>query len=208
MGITPQPSNRLTEGQKAELIKHHKQFPNIKSPELAKWCKIRFRLLKSPNPSTILKILKNSQRFESVQPKDTGLRKARAIRHERLDIALINWVLQQQNRRLCISDGMIREKARDLAALLNVTDMKFSNGWLQKFKNRHGLKQHIIHGESGDTQIEGIEEQLKTIRAKIKEYDLDDVYNFDETGVFYRMAPGKTIAQRQIEGFLFIATFH
>jgi Tc5 transposase DNA-binding domain len=158
-------------------------------------------LLKSPDPSTIQKILKNARRFESVQPKDAQIRKARAIRNERLDIALANWVLQQQYRRICISDDMIKQKGRDLATLMDCPDMlKFSNGWLQKFKKRHGFKKRIIHGESGDAQMEGIEELLKNIRAKINEYDKENVYNFDETGVFYRMAPDKTIAQRQIEG--------
>jgi hypothetical protein len=55
--------------------------------------------------------------------------------------------------------------------------------------------------------MEGIEETLETIRSKIKEYNMDNVYNFDETGVFYRMAPDKTIAQRQIEGTFLLLTY-
>jgi hypothetical protein len=97
MSIKPQLANRLMEGQKAELIKHQ-QNPNIKSLKLVKWYKIRFRLLKSPDPSTILKIFKNPRQFESVQPKNVGLPKAYTIHHENLDIALVNWVLQQQNQ--------------------------------------------------------------------------------------------------------------
>ena len=31
-------------------------------------------------------------------------------------------------------------------------------------------------------------------------YDLEDVKNMDETGLFYNLAPDKTIARRQIEG--------
>jgi hypothetical protein len=48
--------------------------------------------------------------------------------------------------------------------------------------------------------MDGIEETLEQIMEKIKLYELRDVYNMDETGLFYRMAPDKTIATRQIEG--------
>ena len=79
----------------------------------------------------------------------------------------------------------------------------FSNGWLHAFKERNGLKRYCSHGESGDAEMEGIEEKLKDIRSKIAEYNAEDVYNFDETGLFYNLAPDTTIAKRQIEGILF-----
>ena len=48
----------------------------------------------------------------------------------------------------------------------------------------------------------GIDNQLRILRAKIASYDDDDVYNMDETGLFYNLAPDTTIASRQIEGLL------
>ena len=76
----------------------------------------------------------------------------------------------------------------------------FSNGWIQSFNKRNGLKQRLQHGESGDARMEGIEERLAAIKERIAAYNLCDIYNMDETGLFYMMAPGKTIGSRQIEG--------
>jgi hypothetical protein len=48
--------------------------------------------------------------------------------------------------------------------------------------------------------MEGIDETIEQIIEKIKQYKLQDIYNMDETGLFYRMSPDKTISTRQIEG--------
>ena len=48
----------------------------------------------------------------------------------------------------------------------------------------------------------GIEEQMQVLRTKIASYNRDDVYNMDETGLFYNLAPDTTIASRQIEGLI------
>ena len=46
----------------------------------------------------------------------------------------------------------------------------------------------------------GFEERIARLKDKIKEYDLRDIYNMDETALFYNMCPDKTIAKQQIEG--------
>jgi hypothetical protein len=44
--------------------------------------------------------------------------------------------------------------------------------------------------------MDGIEENVAGIHTKIRECDIDNIYNFDKTGVFYRIALDKTIVQR------------
>jgi hypothetical protein len=63
----------------------------------------------------------------------------------------------------------------------------FSNGWLTKFQMRQAFRSFIAHGVSG-------------VRSKIAQHPMDRVYNFDELGLFYRMAPDKSIAAQQILG--------
>ena len=106
-----------------------------------------------------------------------------------------------QHRRISISGDMIKAKARDFARLLEVEEeLKCSNGWLEKFQKRNGFRRWYIHGESGDAQMEEIEERLEEIRAKIAGYELKKVYNMNEMSLFYNLASNTTIAQRQIEG--------
>lgn len=45
-----------------------------------------------------------------------------------------------------------------------------------------------------------INELIIHIKRRIAEYGLQDIYNIDETSLFYNLAPNTTISRRQIEG--------
>jgi len=64
---------------------------------------------------------------------------------------------------------------------------EFSNGWLEAFKNRRDIKSYCRFGESGSTNMAVIEESLPQIRLTLDQYEQRDIYNMDETGLFYRM---------------------
>ena len=196
------PQTRLSESQKASLCDYYKKNPRIKLDDIGQWAKREFKLSAAPNRTTIGRIIKDSSRYDSVQPQNANIRKTRVITHKPLDEAVATWVLQMEHRKICLSDDLIQRKALQLAKMMDIPTEKFkaSNGWLHNFKKRHAFKQFRIHGESGDAQMTGIEEPMQIIRAKISSYDYDDIYNMDETGLFYNLAPDATIASRQIEG--------
>lgn len=70
--------------------------------------------------------------------------------------------------------------------------LQFSNGWLEKFCHRHSFKQQVVHGESGSVQQEVINQELPALRQLLQQYHPDDIFNADETGLFYNMPPNKT----------------
>jgi len=57
-------------------------------------------------------------------------------------------------------------------------------------------------GESGDAPINTPEVQLAlaAIKVEIASYEPKDIYNMDETGLFYNMPPDSMIARQRIEG--------
>ena len=65
-------------------------------------------------------------------------------------------------------------------------DSKFSSGWLSKFKKRHGLKQVKKHGEAASADNAAIVKTIPELKEILKSYDLKDIFNMDETGLFYR----------------------
>ncbi|CAG8727715.1 1749_t:CDS:2 [Cetraspora pellucida] len=79
------------------------------------------------------------------------------------------------------------EDTENLAKLFHISenDFKFSHSWLYKFKKRHGLKQIVKHEEDASVDDAIIEEALPRLREILKEYDLKDIYNMNETGLFY-----------------------
>ena len=106
-----------------------------------------------------------------------------------------------QHKKIPLTVNMIKIKGEKFAQDLHIVQPpKFSNESYHAFSIQNGLKQCNIHGKSDDAQMNGIEETLKQIMKKIKLYKLRDIYNMDETDLFYRMASDKTIATYQIEG--------
>ncbi len=49
-----------------------------------------------------------------------------------------------------------------------------------KFKNRHGLKLRTIHGELFTAQQVDYSNLIKTLKQKIQEHGIDNVFNADE----------------------------
>ena len=196
------PPARLTAGQKASVCDYHKKNPCIRFEQIGKWAKREFKLQEAPDRSTIGRIIKQASRYESLQPQEIHLLKAPVIPFKPFEEVMATWVLQMEHRKICLSDALIQKQALRLAKMMDIPEDKFkaSNGWLQAFKTRHRFKQFRIHGESGDAQMTGIEEHMQILRAKIASYNHDDVYNMDETGLFYNLAPDTTIASSQIEG--------
>lgn len=98
-----------------------------------------------------------------------------------------------------VTDKILLEKASQLAAKMQppIENFKGSQGWLQGFKNRHKIKQVTAHGESGSAPVEMIELARTAVPALLEELDYtpDDTYNFDETGLYFRSAPSKMLAQ-------------
>ena len=61
-------------------------------------------------------------------------------------------------------------------------NIRFLNGWLHKFQQRHKLRAVRIHGESGSADMGALEEGLPHLKAVVAGYTPRDVYNMDETG--------------------------
>jgi hypothetical protein len=194
-------SRNLTLQQKSAVIQFHTANPSLKHSDLANWLKQQFNLPKAPDRTTISKILQDKEKYTVVAPQDQSLKRSRFLSHPELDIAVANWVLQMEHRKIRISGDLIKEKACQFAGSLGIINPPtFSNGWLQSFNQRHSFRENRIHGESRDAQMTNIDELMIVIKGRIAEYDLPDIYNMDETGLFYNLAPDTTISRRQIEG--------
>jgi len=83
---------------------------------------------------------------------------------------------------------MLIEKARKLASELEIPRdaLQFSSGWLQKFKDRNGIRLRKLEGEAMSADENAISNALPLLRERFSNYSLDKIYNMDETGLFYR----------------------
>ena len=105
-----------------------------------------------------------------------------------------------QKQRAVITGEILKQQAIKLwAALLQYRGKeqpKFSNGWLGNFQKRFNIKEYINHGEAAAVQIDSPDAiaQIEKICRLVIKYDLDDVLNMDETGLFWKLTPDCTLA--------------
>ncbi|XP_029653748.1 tigger transposable element-derived protein 6-like [Octopus sinensis] len=99
---------------------------------------------------------------------------------------MITWINLMESSGAILSDSMLIAKALKFGK--NFPEFKASRGWLEKFKLRNGIKLRKLHGNSGSVNHDekSITDFNETMSLKIEQYGLDNVYNADETGVFYK----------------------
>lgn len=71
-----------------------------------------------------------------------------------------------------------------------------SNGWLESFKARHNIRCAALCGEAGDVDPTVVDDWKKRLDTVVEGYELKDIFNADETGVFYRAMPSKSLVVR------------
>lgn len=69
----------------------------------------------------------------------------------------------------------------------------FSNGWATNFMRFWGFGRHKLQGEAGAVNWSDIKEEVERLQHVISKYNMRDVYNADETGLFLQTASDWTI---------------
>ena len=69
---------------------------------------------------------------------------------------------------------------------------KPSESWAGKFARDSGWRSQALHGEAEEVDTEGLEPEIQKLHDIIAEYDLDNVYNIDETGLFFKLLPNRS----------------
>lgn len=118
-----------------------------------------------------------------------------------MESALFEWFTANQER-VNMSGELIKEHAEIILNRLypDHEPFEFSNGWLETFKVRHGICSFRRFGESGSVDMAAIANALPSIRDSLDMYEWKDIYNMDETGLFYKMQADNSLATKQLEG--------
>lgn len=148
--------------------------------------------------STISTIKKNKHKIEPLfnanvlKPK-----RVRVSSQEQVEVALLQWFKLQRNRGIPVNGPMLQQKANFFANELNILNFDCSASWINRFKSRHNIVAGKIAGESLSVEQSDVTEwQTKVwpnLRAKFSD---DEIFNADETGLFYKLTPDKTLKFR------------
>ena len=94
----------------------------------------------------------------------------------------------------CYSGPVLQEKAKEYAAALGINDFSASDGWLHRFKKRNHIDFRNVSGEEGSVETGSTEQwRAETLPTLLNGYKDDDIYNADESGLFFQMLPNRTM---------------
>ncbi|KAJ0404209.1 hypothetical protein ATCC90586_007237 [Pythium insidiosum] len=104
--------------------------------------------------------------------RDAYLGNDERIKFPEFEAAMLSFFALNDGKAI-LTDELLSEEARTLRSAQDIpeNDLKLSNGWLHKFK------------------VSSME-----LKELINEYAPADVFNFDESALFYRLPPNKTLA--------------
>jgi len=123
-----------------------------------------------------------------------GRKRVREPENPDVDEFVYKWFKQTRDKKIPLSGLLIRAKAEEFALKLGKINFKASNGWLDGFKERNEICFKTVSGESGDENVQETDDWKIKLLQMIKSKNPKDIFNADETGLFYRCTPDKTLA--------------
>ena len=88
----------------------------------------------------------------------------------------------------------MQSKASEFTETLGLAEFRGSNGWLDSWKSSYNISCFKVSGESSGVSADVFADYRQRLPAIIQGYELSDVFNCDETGLFFRVLPDKTLA--------------
>ncbi|CAB4487081.1 unnamed protein product [Rhizophagus irregularis] len=187
----------LTHAQKRQLCLDYQNTPRSTQEGLATLYNIK--------QNTVSDILKKKEKWLNVNPdsEESNKQREKPVRFPQVEEALSLWITNALAADLVINTDILREKAKFFAQQFEVNNFAASNGWINGFKERHSLKQYVKWGEAKSAPLETSDEERKILREIIKDYDLNDVFNCDETGIInsFKAQYRKLLVRNRIEAY-------
>lgn len=145
----------------------------------------------------IYDILKNKDKIMDEWLKGTNSRVIRVGKitgNEEINETVWEWFVSARAKGMPISGPIIQAEAMEVAKRLNNINFKASNGWLESFRKRHNIIFNKVCGEANDVNVATVNEWKDKLKTITDGYDIKDIFNGDETGLFSRLLPAKTLA--------------
>ena len=193
--------------QKQEITQYHETMlasgGKITNTALTMWANAYFQV--NASKMNIERIVKQKKHFSGLDVGHLGDSK-RFQKSQCLEVeeATFTWLTTMQENNVALSDDLVVVAAKRFFALLprgaNEKELQFSHGW-QNFKKRYNIKGYTRHREDASVDVsEEVLKKMEDIKTLVSQYRSCDVFNIDETGLFYRLEPNRTLATKRLSG--------
>lgn len=146
-------------------------------------------------PNTLSTFFKNKDNIlRSQSESGQGRKRVREPDNPDVDSCVLKWFKQARDKKIPVSGTIMRVKAEQFANELDKHNFKASTGWLDGFKERNNISFKSICGESSAVNKCDADQWKKDLQEMIADRDPKDIFNVDETGLFFKCTPNKTLA--------------
>jgi Fission yeast centromere protein N-terminal domain/Tc5 transposase DNA-binding domain len=195
--------------KKALRAFYYRQQPRPSQKALIAWFKQTYN--RTLSQSTISEYLSDHYKYlDNLDPQSFSDQFALQSRRQReskwptLEKILFQWHCTIESRGGTITGDLLVEKAHEIWQQLpeyrdSQERPEFSDGWLTRFKKRHHIKQRTHHGEAADVPSSA-EDEMRAVRTLCGDYKEEDIYNMDETGLFWRQSPSSGLTTQAKAG--------
>ena len=143
--------------------------------------------------STLSTFIKDREKLQDLNDVAPIRKIARTALHSDVAEAVLIWFKQALAKNVPINGPLLKSKANALAEELGINDWEASDGWLHRFKHWHGMVFKNVCGKSMTVTEKWYQETLPLL---LDQYEPSDIFNADETGLFYQCLPDKTFTFR------------
>lgn len=143
--------------------------------------------------STYYKIIKSKDSIKSECSDGHGnIKRTRVSEFSNIEKCLLEWIKQTLDKNIPIDGPLLKEKSKEFAIKLGIQNFSASNGWLEGFKRRHDIAFKKVAGESKSVDQGVCNHWTEDLPNLLEGYEPDEIYNADETALFFKCLPDKT----------------
>ncbi|GBN57303.1 Tigger transposable element-derived protein 4 [Araneus ventricosus] len=129
-------SKRKCLSSKEKNLILHEADKGVKKKEIA----LKFGI----PPNSLSSIIKNRDKIQNYDSSNSCSKRLKTCVYEDVDEAVLKWIHTMRDKNVPNFLPFIIEKALQFAKPLGYVEFRGSNGWLEKFKRRHGILAKVI----------------------------------------------------------------
>lgn len=119
--------------------------------------------------------------------------KVRKTEYDELNRLVWDWFCAARSKNIPVSGRLIQEKALLYALEMGHDNFSASNGWLQSFQKRYNIRWAALNGEAAEVCQDTVDDWKQRLPALCEGYQPQDIFNADETGLYYRTLPDRSL---------------
>ena len=175
-------SKNLELGDKLRILHQYQVHKN--QSQVARICKVHRKTVKSIHDKRILILADEANGIPFT------VKRPLYAKYPAVEADVIDFIKYVSSKRLPVTSTHIKARALRAASKLNISNFSASNGWLENFLRRSAVQQSFkLHGKGSLGLSANASARMQEIRDIPSKYDFRNIYNMDESGLFYHIGP-------------------